>query len=36
MNKKMLRQAQQLQQQMVKLQEELESATVEATSGAAS
>ena len=33
MNKKMLRQAQQLQQQMVKLQEELESATVEATSG---
>ena len=33
MNKKMMRQAQQLQQQMVKLQEELETATVEATSG---
>jgi DNA-binding YbaB/EbfC family protein len=33
MNKKMLRQAQQLQQQMVKLQEELETSTVEATSG---
>ena len=33
MNKKMLRQAQQLQQQMVKLQEELETATVETTSG---
>lgn len=33
MNKKMMRQAQQLQQQMVKLQEELENATVEATSG---
>ena len=33
MNRKMLRQAQQLQQRMVKLQEELESATVEATAG---
>ena len=33
MNKKMMRQAQQLQQQMVKLQEELETATVETTSG---
>ena len=33
MNKKMLRQAQQLQQRMLKLQEELESATVEATAG---
>ena len=33
MNKKMMREAQQLQQRMMKLQEELESATVEATSG---
>ncbi len=33
MNRKMLRQAQQLQQQMAKLQSELESATVEATAG---
>ena len=33
MNKKMLKQAQQLQQRMVKMQEELESATVEATAG---
>jgi DNA-binding YbaB/EbfC family protein len=33
MNKKMLRQAQQLQQRILKLQEELESATVEATAG---
>ena len=33
MNKKMMKQAQQLQQHMMKLQEELESATVEATSG---
>ena len=33
MNKKMLRQAQQLQQRMVKLQEELERATVETTAG---
>ena len=33
MNKKMMKQAQQLQQRMMKLQEELESATVEATSG---
>ena len=33
MNKKMLRQAKQLQQQMARLQEELESATVEATAG---
>jgi DNA-binding YbaB/EbfC family protein len=33
MNKKMLRQAQMLQQRMLKLQEELESATVEATAG---
>ena len=33
MNKKMIRQAQQLQQQMVKLQEELENATIEGTSG---
>ena len=33
MNRRMLRQAQQLQQQMLKIQEELESATVEATSG---
>ena len=32
-NRKMLRQAQQLQQRMAKIQEELESATVEATSG---
>ena len=32
-NRKMLRQAQQLQQRMVKIQEELESATVEATAG---
>ena len=33
MNKKMLRQAQQLQQRMLKLQDELEGATVEATAG---
>ncbi|MDP6716741.1 MAG: YbaB/EbfC family nucleoid-associated protein [SAR202 cluster bacterium] len=33
MNKKMLRQAQQLQQRMVQMQEELETATVEATAG---
>ena len=33
MNKKMLKQAQQLQKNMAKMQEELESATVEATSG---
>ena len=33
MNKKMLRQAKQLQQRMMKLQEELESATVEASAG---
>ena len=33
MNKKLLRQAQQLQQRVMKLQEELESATVEATAG---
>ena len=33
MNKNMLRQAQQLQKNMLKMQEELESATVEATSG---
>ena len=33
MNKKMLRQAQQLQQRMVQMQEELETATVEATVG---
>ena len=33
MNKKMIRQAQQLQQRMLKLQEELESATVDATAG---
>jgi len=33
MNKKMLRQAQQLQQRIAKLQEELQSATVEATAG---
>lgn len=33
MNRKMMRQAQELQKQMMKLQEELESATVEATSG---
>lgn len=33
MNKKMLRQAQMLQQRMLKLQEELENATVEATAG---
>ncbi len=33
MNRKMMRQAQQLQQSMMKLQEELESATVETTSG---
>ena len=33
MNKKMLRQAKQMQQQMVKIQEELESATVEGTAG---
>ena len=33
MNKKMLKQAQELQKNMAKMQEELESATVEATSG---
>ena len=33
MNKKMLTQAQQLQKHMLKMQEELESQTVEATSG---
>jgi len=33
MNKKMIRQAQQLQKNMMKMQEELESATVEATAG---
>ena len=33
MNKKMIKQAQQLQKNMVKMQEELESATVEATAG---
>ena len=33
MNKKMMKQAQQLQQRMMRLQEELESATVEATAG---
>ena len=33
MNKNMLRQAQQLQKRMLELQQELESATVEATSG---
>ena len=33
MNKRMIRQAQQLQKNMVKLQEELEGATVEATAG---
>ena len=33
MNKNMIRQAQQLQQRMVKVQEELESATVETSSG---
>lgn len=33
MNRKMLRQAQQLQQRMAELQEELETATVEASSG---
>ena len=33
MNKKMMRQAQQLQKNMMKMQEELESATVEATVG---
>ena len=33
MNKKMMKQAQELQKQMMKLQEELESATVEATAG---
>jgi hypothetical protein len=33
MNRKMMKQAQQLQRQMVKLQEELESATVEASAG---
>ena len=33
MNRKMMRQAQQLQQSMMKLQEELESATVETTAG---
>ena len=33
MNKRMMRQAQQLQKNMMKLQEELESATVEATAG---
>ena len=33
MNKNMLRQAQELQKRMAKLQEELESITVEATSG---
>jgi DNA-binding YbaB/EbfC family protein len=33
MNRRMLRQAQQLQRKMAQLQEELESATVEATAG---
>ena len=33
MNKNMIRQAQQLQQKMAKIQEELEAATVEASSG---
>ena len=33
MNRKMLKQAQQLQKQMAKMQEELESATVETTAG---
>lgn len=33
MNRKMLRQAKQLQQQMMKIQQELEEATVEATAG---
>jgi DNA-binding YbaB/EbfC family protein len=33
MNKNMIRQAQQLQQEMAKIQEELETATVEASSG---
>ena len=33
MNRKMIKQAQQLQRRMAELQEELESATVEATSG---
>ena len=33
MNKNMIRQAQQLQQKMAKIQEELETATVEASSG---
>ncbi len=33
MNKNMIRQAQQLQQKMAKVQEELESATVESSSG---
>ena len=33
MNRRMMRQAQQLQRRMVELQEELESATVEATAG---
>ena len=33
MNKRMMRQAQQLQKRMVKIQEELESATVEASVG---
>ena len=33
MNKNMIRQAQQLQQKMAKIQEDLESATVEASSG---
>ena len=33
MNRKMIKQAQQLQRRMTELQEELESATVEATSG---
>ena len=33
MNKKMLKQAQELQKNMMKMQEELETATVEATSG---
>jgi hypothetical protein len=33
MNRNMLRQAQQLQQRLVKIQEELEHATVEATAG---
>lgn len=33
MNKKMIRQAQELQQRMMKLQEDLEAATVEASAG---